>query len=327
MDLLKQSYTHGSSPLPPNATATPYHVYLFGGNISKSLSPLLHSILFRANSASWSFHLTETTDSEIFRKRLQDKTCIGTTITMPNKVSFGLLLDGLTEEARMIGAVNTSFIRLDKNGQRRHIGTNTDCIGIRDSILYRMPHAATAAKARPSMVIGGGGAARSAIFALWKWFGSTEIYIANRLEAEVDALMTFFQSTAPDITLKYLTTVEEAATCETPYIVVGTIPNNIPREPGEITCRKICDTILRRKDKGIVLDMCYLPSPVTYLYTNGKGNGWTVIPGTEALVRVCIAQQILWLEKDVNQQGVDDAMSAIWKAVNQRQSGPKASKI
>jgi quinate dehydrogenase len=73
----------------------------------------------------------------------------------------------------------------------------------------------------------------------------------------------------------------------------------MPREPGEIICREICDTILRRQDKGIVLDMCYLPSPVTYLYRNGQHNGWTVIPGTEALVRVCIAQQILWLEKDV----------------------------
>jgi quinate dehydrogenase len=82
-------------------------------------------------------------------------------------VSFGLLLDDLTEEARAIEAVNTSFVRLDKCGQRRHIGTNTDCIGIRDSILYRMPHAATMGKGRPSMVIGGGGAARSAIFALW----------------------------------------------------------------------------------------------------------------------------------------------------------------
>ncbi|KXG54433.1 Quinate/shikimate 5-dehydrogenase/glutamyl-tRNA reductase [Penicillium griseofulvum] len=327
MDLLKQSYAHGSSPLPPNAAASQYHVYLFGGNISKSLSPLLHSILFRANSASWAFHLTETTDGNIFRKQLDDNTCIGTTITMPNKVSFGLLLDDLTEEARMIGAVNTSFIRLDKSGQRRHIGTNTDCIGIRDSILYRMPDAGTTAKGRPSMVIGGGGAARSAIFALWRWFGSTEIYIANRLKAEVDALIAFFQSTAPDITLKYLATAKEAATCETPYIVIGTIPNDIPREAGEITCRQICDTILCRKNKGVVLDMCYLPSPVTYLYTNGKGNGWAVIPGTEVLVRVCIAQQILWLEKDVNKQGVDDAMSAIWKAVNQGESGPKASKI
>ncbi|KAJ5207525.1 Quinate/shikimate 5-dehydrogenase/glutamyl-tRNA reductase [Penicillium cf. griseofulvum] len=327
MDLLKQSYAHGSSPLPPNAAATQYHVYLFGGNISKSLSPLLHSILFRASSASWTFHLTETTDSSVFRNQLDDTTCIGTTITMPNKVSFGRLLDDLTDEARMIGAVNTSFIRLDNYGQRRHIGTNTDCIGIRDSILYRMPDAAITAKGRPSMVIGGGGAARSAIFALWRWFGSTKIYIANRLKSEVDALTIFFQSTAPDITFKYLATVEQAATCETPYIVIGTIPNDIPREAGEITCRQICDTILHRKDKGIVLDMCYLPSPVTYLYTNGNGNGWTVIPGTEVLVRVCIAQQILWLEKDVSNQGVDDAMLAIWKAVNQGQSGPKASKI
>ncbi|KAJ5456539.1 Quinate/shikimate 5-dehydrogenase/glutamyl-tRNA reductase [Penicillium desertorum] len=170
MDLLKQSYT--ADLYFHQTEKRPNTMSISSGVISKSLSPLLHSLLFRANSAPWTFHLTETTDGNIFRKQLHENTCIGTTITMPNKVSFGLLLDDLTEEARAIGAVNTSFVRLDKCGQRRHIGTNTDCIGIRDSILYRMPHAATMGKGRPSMVIGGGGAARSAIFALWRWFGS-----------------------------------------------------------------------------------------------------------------------------------------------------------
>lgn len=327
MDLLERSYVYGSSPLPSQISATPYHVYLFGGSISKSLSPLLHSILFRANSTPWTFSLIETTDGAIFQNQLNDKDCIGTTITMPNKVTFRSLLDDLTEEARVIGAVNTSFVRLDEHGKRKHIGTNTDCVGIRDSILYRMPQATITAKGRPSMVIGGGGAARSAIFALWKWFGSTEIYIANRIKSEVDALIEFFKSTAPEIRLQHLTTVEAAVASGTPYLVIGTIPNNFPREPGEVLCRQICDTILHKGNKGIVLDMCYLPSPVTWLYTSGKDNGWTVISGTEVLVRVCIAQQILWLEKNANQQGVEKAMSAIKKVVSQDQTGPKASKI
>lgn len=235
---------------------------------------------------------------------------------MPNKVSFGLLLDDLTEKVRVIGAVNTSFIRFDKRGQRRHIGTNPDCIDIHDSILYRMPHAAITAKGRESMVIGSGGAARSAIFALWKWVGSTEIYIAN-LKSEADTLINFFKSTAPETTPQHLGAVEAAMTCEASYLVVETIPYDISREPGEIICRQICNTILRTRDQDIMLNMCYLPSPVTYLYTSGQNNGWTSTPGTEVLARVCIAQCILWLEKDVDKQGVEDAMSTIWKVVSQ----------
>ncbi|KAJ5130808.1 uncharacterized protein N7515_006847 [Penicillium bovifimosum] len=327
MDLLERSYVYGSSPLPSQISATRYRVPLFGGSISKSLSPMLHSIFFRANSVPWTFHLTETTDGAIFQNQLNAEDCIGTTITMPNKVTFRSLLDDLTEEARVIGAVNTSFVRLGKDGKRKHIGTNTDCVGIRDAILYQMPQGPIMAKGRPSMVIGGGGAARSAIFALWKWFGSTEIYIANRIKSEVDALIEFFKSTAPDIRLRHIATVGAAAALETPYLVIGTIPNTVPREPGEILCRQICDTILHKGDKGIVVDMCYLPSPVTWLYTSGKDNGWTVVSGTEVLVRVCIAQQILWVEKDVNEQGVEKAMSAIKKVVSQDQTGPKASKI
>lgn len=327
MDLLERSYVYGRSPLPLQLSATRYNVYLFGGSISKSLSPLLHSILFRTNSVSWKFHLTETTDSTIFRNRLDESSCIGSAVTMPNKVTFSSHLDDLTEEARVIGAVNTTFVRLDEGGERKYIGTNTDCIGIRDSILHQMPRATMMAMGRPSMVIGAGGAARSAIFALWKWFGSTEIYIVNRVASEVDALITFFKSTAPDIQLRHLATVKAAAALETPYLVVGTIPDYLPREAGEIVCRQICTAILHRGEKGILLDMCYLPSPVTWLYTNAIKSGWAAVLGTEALVRVCIAQQALWLERSVNERGLEEALSAIQKIVSRGQNDRMASKM
>lgn len=162
---------------------------------------------FFAPALSWAFHLTGTTNGDKFQKQLHDKTCIGTTITMPNKVIFRSLLDDLTEEARVIREVSTSFVRIDNRGQRRHIGNNTDCVGIRDSILHRVPDAATSAKGRPSMVIGGGGAARSAIFALWKWVESEEIYVANHLASEVEVLIDFFKSKAPEIKLQHLTSI------------------------------------------------------------------------------------------------------------------------
>lgn len=233
---------------------------------------------------------------------------------MPNKVTFGPLLDILTEEARVIGAVNTSFTRIAPDGTLRYIGTNTDCVAICETILQHEPSgigALSKAPGRPALVIGGGGAARSAIYSLWKWFRPSEIYIVNRVKAEVDAMVESFWSAMPGIKLRHVTSVEDAMTLPATYLIVGTIPDSPPKESGEILCWQICRAVLRRHEKGLLVDMCYMPSPNTRLLTMARDEGWETIAGTEVLVRVCIAQQILWLERQPSEDGVKKALSVV----------------
>lgn len=233
---------------------------------------------------------------------------------MPNKVTFGPLLDHLTEEARVIGAVNTSFTRIAPDGTPRYVETNTDCVAIRETILQHEPFeagAASKARGRPALVIGGGGAARSAIYSLWKWFRPSEIYIVNRVKTEVDAIVESFGYTMPGIKLRHVTSVEDAMTLPTTYLIVGTIPDSPPTEPGEIICWHICRAALRRPEKGLLVDMCYMPSPNTRLLIMARDEGWETIAGTEVLVRVCIAQQILWLERHPSEDGVKKALSVV----------------
>lgn len=314
MDILQRSYQYGRSPLASTSLSMPYHVFLFGGAISHSFSPLLHSILFRSSQASWSFLLAETTSKSEFRTKLVASDTIGASITMPNKVTFGRLLDDLTEEARVIGAVNTSFTRMAPDGTLRYIGTNTDCIAIRETILqHELSGVGAVSKApgRPALVIGGGGAARSAIYSLWTWFRPSEIYIVNRVKAEVDAMMESFRSAMPGIKLRHITSVEDAMALPAAYLIISTIPDSPPKEAGEILCWRICTAVLRRHEKGLLLDMCYMPSPNTRLLTTAREEGWETISGTEVLVRVCIAQQILWLERQPSEDGVKKALSVI----------------
>ncbi|CAK7234609.1 hypothetical protein SCUCBS95973_008992 [Sporothrix curviconia] len=314
MDILEHSYAFGRSPLGAGAAATHGDIYLFGGHIASSLSPRLHGLMFAARGVPWRFHLTETTDADRFTAQLQDPRCLGTSITMPNKVAFCAQLDGLTDEARAIGAVNTSFVRLDrKTGRRTHIGANTDCVGIRDAILARFPDAASTAHGRPAMVLGAGGAARSAVYALWRWFGATEIYVVNRLHAEADDLIASFAASVPAVRLRYVSQLHEMAALATPAIVVGTVPDLPPQDADEVRCRALCDAVLCRTDadKGILLDMCYMPSPQTTLYTSAADNGWRVVSGTEVIARVCIAQQILWLEQGVDEATAQQAVDAV----------------
>ncbi|OQE31707.1 hypothetical protein PENSTE_c001G00850 [Penicillium steckii] len=230
---------------------------------------------------------------------------------MPNKVTFGKALDDLTEDARIIGAVNTSFVRVAPDGRRIHIGTNTDCVGIRDAILNQHPSGMPAAHGKAAMVIGGGGAARSAVYALWKWFKPSEIYITNRLESEVDDIMNHFKTAIPNIRIRHIDSTDTANQIKAPHIIVGTIPDHAPAQPGEILCARICGIILRKPEKGLLVDMCYMPSPQTNLIKTAQYYGWKTIIGTDVLVRVCVAQQFLWAEEGPDERDVKQALAAV----------------
>ena len=311
------SYTYGESPLTPCSLSQPLYTYLFGGRISYSLSPLINAILFKAAGASWSYDLCETTDAKRFLHTLKQSICIGASVTMPNKVAFMPLLDDTTEEARCIGAINTVFIRLDHQGRRRYIGTNTDCIGVRDTLLSASPGLARDAENQPALVVGAGGAARSAIYALWKWFRPSEIYLVNRLKTEVNDLIRSIQKTMPGARLRHLENVDDAHAAPTPFIVIGTVPNDIPRDAGELQAWQICEACLQGKSRGAaVLDMCYQPAR-TRLLDLAEANSWSIMPGTEVLVRVAAAQQTLWLEQEPKPEDVDKAL----RAVRQSNSG------
>lgn len=314
MDYLRESYRYGKSPLAPNAINQPRQVYFFGTPISKALSSVLVPILFKSVPTQWKFIPVDTALTIDFVKKRDRADFMGSSLTMPNKISYMPFLHDLTEEARTIGAVNTTFVRLDhQNGQRRHIGTNTDCVGIRDTLLQKVDGVTELAKNRPAMVVGAGGAARSAIYALWRWMKPSEIYIVNRLKSEVDEMISSFQSNISGIKLRYNGTVEEMKSLPTPYIIVGTIPDYPAKEPGEITCVHIYKHFLAREDKGVLLEMCYVPNFLTKLFVAGEDEGWIVISGMDVVVRVIAVQLMFWLEREPSDAGIKQILDVVYE--------------
>ena len=299
MDILKQSYTFGASPLTSEPDKKPLRAYLMGAHISGSRSPEVLSTMFEAAHLSWKFDLYTTTDPADFSKTLQDDSTIGISITMPNKLTFMPQLDDMTEQARAIGAVNTAFVRLDRQGRRRYIGANTDCIGIWGT-LEAVPSISKRARGQPALVIGSGGAARSAVYALWAYFQPSEIYIVNRLKSEVDDIIRGMERTVSGIKLRHVDSVDAAHKLPAPVISIGTVPDYPPKTDEEITAWKVCESLLKRAgDRGVLLDMCYMPNPWTRLCQLGHELGCTVLSGSEILARVCAAQYVLWAERDV----------------------------
>jgi quinate dehydrogenase len=297
-DVLTQSYQYGLSMFKSPATReTPRNAHLFGFPIAHSLSPVLHASLFSSVGVPWNFTLIESKDKHDFIPRLRHPSCIGSAVTMPHKVTFMTEVDYITEEAKLIGAINTVFKRKDKNNRTRCIGTNTDCIGIRDAFMHNFPNVLSQSSGRPALVIGGGGTCRSAVYTVWKWMGASEIYIINRFRDEVADIIASFAA-RPEFTGKliHVETVEQANALESPTLIVSAVPDILPKTPEELLAKDVVASFLERAHKGLVLEMCYHPHPRTAFFDLAVGYGWQVIPGTEAMIYQGVAQQVLWLE-------------------------------
>src|SRR5579859_3271280 len=157
-------------------------IYLFGYPISHSHSPFLQNSTYRLVGLPWQYTLFESVSIPDFLKLLHDPNTIGSAVTMPHKVAIIPHLDDLLDEGRVIGAVNTVIVK-EGNGRRKYIGTNTDCIGIRDALLSKPEPKTSGTPA--GMVIGGGGTTRSAVYSLHKYLGCNPIYLVNRDDQEV----------------------------------------------------------------------------------------------------------------------------------------------
>ncbi|KAI5797728.1 putative quinate 5-dehydrogenase QutB [Geopyxis carbonaria] len=319
-DILSDSYTHGTSLLEsdPSLIKNAHKTHLFGHPISHSLAPLLQNTLFKDNGIPWSYNLLESLDTELFLSLLKSPECVGSAVTMPHKVTFMSQVDAITEEGRIIDSINTVFIRLDAAGKRRYIGTNTDCIGVRESFLQKFPGILNESDGKPALVIGGGGACRSAVYACWKWLGAPKIYLVNRDAGEIEVMVAAFIKNGFKGELIHVDSVEQAQALETPVVVVGTVPDFPPKEEGEIRARKIVEEFLGREKKGYMLEMCYHPKPVTELYVIAERQGWQMIDGTEPMIHQGIAQQMLWAERPLEKFEVENAKKTVYEELKRR---------
>jgi shikimate dehydrogenase len=107
----------------------------------------------------------------------------GINVTLPHKEKIIKYLDELSEEASIIGAVNTVV-----NDHGKLIGYNTDANGVLETLLpFKDKISGTKVT-----VIGAGGSARAVIYTLLRYFKPEEINIINRTHQRADTLMNYF---------------------------------------------------------------------------------------------------------------------------------------
>ena len=175
---------------------------IFGHPVAHSLSPLMHNASFRAlglNSVYLAFDiLPENSDAAAYAIRVLG--IKGVNITIPHKERIIPFLDELSQEARLIGAVNTV-----KNEDGRLIGYNTDVGGFlratREDLGFE-PRASRAA------VLGAGGAARAVLSALCMQ-GASRIFVLNRTYERAKGLASEFKESFKKVSIYSVPLSEE----------------------------------------------------------------------------------------------------------------------
>jgi shikimate dehydrogenase len=137
---------------------------LIGKDIQASLSPAMHMREGEAQGLCYVYRLVDLTVLGLGVEALpelltaaQHMGFCGLNITFPCKQAIIPHLDGLSDQARALGAVNTVVL---KDGKR--MGHNTDCAGYGASFRARMADA----KKDRVVQMGAGGAAAAVAFAL-----------------------------------------------------------------------------------------------------------------------------------------------------------------
>ena len=296
---------------------TPRQLYLLGRDISHSLSPPFHNELFTTLELPWKFDLLDTASAEDLCPLMRKPFFVGASVTMPHKVTFMRHVDSVTETAELTQAINTIFVRNDpKTGERRIIGTNTDCIGIRDSIVRAHPETAAKVMGHPAMVIGGGGACRAAVYALSTMMGASVVYLVNRDAKELCQVVEDFKTAGFLGNCICVSSPEQALTLESPVVIVGTVPDISPQSKEELRARAVITTFLGKVSKGVLLDMCYHPSPETELIALGRQSDWKVVHGIEAFFYQAVASASLWTKRDPADLPVQTAKVTIYSVYN-----------
>ncbi|KAG8723847.1 hypothetical protein FRC09_001490 [Ceratobasidium sp. 395] len=239
---------------------------------------------------------------------------------MPMKVSIMKYLDEITPEAQAIGAVNTIVPVINpQTGTMKAVGTNTDYLGVRNSLLRQIslqanrifsPLEKFAPGHAAALCVGGGGAARSAIHALHT-MGLSPIYLMNRDQHEIDALFECVH----DLPLMHLRQISEVeAKLAEPgvppiAVAVSAIPAYLPATDAERGVYTMITYVLTQPyavggpsslphglplpRQRLFLDMAYRPRNTPLLQIAGALN-WEPIGGVQAMIEQGLAQNRMW---------------------------------
>lgn len=191
----------------------PLKFCILGASVAYSLSPAMHNAAIQHCGLGHTYSIPESPSLAVLDQLRRDPYFGGSSVVQPWRVQLYQKLAAKSRHAEAIGAINTimplrgnsdgSMYSLQEQASRRNqagpvlgwYGENTDWVGIMTCITRHLsPRNAISAKTT-GLVIGAGGMARSAIYAMLR-LGCRKIFIYNRTQSRAEEVARHFNSWA-----------------------------------------------------------------------------------------------------------------------------------
>jgi 3-dehydroquinate dehydratase type I len=200
----------------------PLHFLHLGASVFYSLSPAMHTAAYQVCGMNNDFRSLQVSSLEDIHSLCQDFSFGGAAITQPFKVQILSRIAAKSYHAKAIGAVNTllplrtspgstpldgSTQSLLRQANRRskagpvsaYYGDNTDFIGIMTCLRRNMsPRNVVQPSKTTGLVVGAGGMARAAIYAMIQ-LGCRKIFVYNRTVENAEKVACHFNSWASSL--------------------------------------------------------------------------------------------------------------------------------
>ena len=276
---------------------------IIGDPVEHSLSPLLHSFIYRQLNLPYNYRKIRIPANRLkeFIINCREDNLQGFNVTIPHKEAIISFLDELDPKAEFIGAVNTV-----KKEYSILTGYNTDVIGCKTA-LDKSSWPGTG----KVVILGAGGACRSALIALSN-FALSSVHIVNRtLEKAVKLKKQFSHYVKFDIYAENLTLETIGNLLKQASLLINTTP--VGMWP-HIQDSPIPDLAVL-PDHLTIFDM--VPNPVyTTLLRQAEKKGVNIISGLSMLISQALAAQEIWLDRTLP----ETLYTELWSYVNNKMS-------
>ncbi|KAH7088245.1 type I 3-dehydroquinase-domain-containing protein [Paraphoma chrysanthemicola] len=330
-------------------TFDPMQVYIIGASLGYSVSPAMHNAAYACCGMPHRFNMVQSSSLNSLKELVRESNFGGSIVIQPYKVEVISLTDSLSQHARAIGAVNTLIPVRQLNGeksiptdlelfQERNqsgpvqalYGDNTEWIGIRSCVRRGLTPANAVRPSSCALVIGAGGMARAAVYALLQ-LGVKNVVIWNRTLEKAENLVAHFtrlvastseSSSAPYMRLQgsepnfhVLKTRDEdwPESFRQPTIVLSCIPAD-PIDGGPAAQFTLPQSWMRSPTGGVVMEIAYktLNTPLMQ-QVRSEGSMWTYLDGLDFLPEQAFAQFELFTGKRAPRRVMREEVLRAWR--------------
>lgn len=262
---------------------------LLGHPIKQSYSPFIHNVTVELKKLDY-IYLPFDVPAANLKNALKGMIALdikGFNITIPHKENILQFMNDVSEEASIIGSVNTVV-----NDDSKLTGYNTDINGILESLNPYKDDIL----GREVSVIGAGGSARAVIYTLIRYFKPAVIHIVNRTEQRAEALKKYFSDKMKydGIKTKELFPPDLVGIFSNSKLIINATPVGMFPDQDDIVTSLENSFI---KDQ-IVFDLVYNP-PQTKLLKLAASRGAIPISGLKMLVHQAAKSFELWTNEEM----------------------------